>query len=490
MNLGFNPYPAYKSSGIQWLGDVPTRWGVRRLRTVADMRVSNVDKHTRDDEIPVRLCNYVDVYKNDRITEAMPFMNATASWGEIERFRLKGGDVLITKDSEAWDDIGVPSLVAESADDLLCGYHLALLRSFEDVLGAYLARVLQSKAVAYQFHVRANGVTRYGLTHAGIQSVQIPLPPLAEQLAIVRYLDYVDWRIRRYVAAKRRLIALLEEEKQAIVNRAVTRGLDPNVRLKPSGVEWLGDVPGHWDVGPVKRAFLSMDYGISASASDSGSIRLLTMGHLNDGRVIVPDDGGVDFVAPHLLLKSGDLLFNRTNSQELVGKVGLFVGHDTLVTFASYLVRMRPHPCHEPEYLNMALNGASFMSRSRREAIPSLHQSNLNPTRFGRIHIALPSKKEQSAILRSLQKETASLGVAIDSARRQIELVEEYRTRLIADVVTGKLDVRGMAAQLPDEADDQDPIEENDPLADGLPGDLYDIDESVEDSVLEQEVTA
>ena len=202
-------YLSYRPSGVEWLGDVPTHWEVRRLRTVAEMRVSNVDKHTREDEFPVRLCNYVDVYKNDRITEAVPFMNATASWDEIERFRLERNDVLITKDSESWDDIGVPALVTETADDLLCGYHLALLRPFEEVLGAYLALTLRSRVVAYQFHVSANGVTRYGLTHAGIQSVRIPFPPLPEQRAIVRYLDYVDRRIRRYVAAKRKLIALV-----------------------------------------------------------------------------------------------------------------------------------------------------------------------------------------------------------------------------------------------------------------------------------------
>ena len=349
---------------------------------------------------------------------------------------------------------------------------------------------MQSKTVAYQFHVRANGVTRYGLTHTGIQSVQIALPPLPEQRAIVRYLDYVDRRITRYVTSKRKLIALLEEEKQAIINRAVTRGLDPNVPLKSSGVEWLDDVPEHWKVGPVKRAFLSMDYGISESASNSGTIRLLTMGHLKNGHVMVPDDGGVGFVASHLLLEKGDLLFNRTNSQELVGKVGLFVGHDAPVTFASYLVRLRPHPSHEPEYLNMALNDASFISRARREAIPSLHQSNLNPTRFGRIHIALPSKEEQIAILRGIQKVTASLGTTIARARRQIELLQEYRTRLIADVVTGKLDVPEAAGQLPDETDDEDPIEESVPLAEGLDEDFYSTEELTEELAFEEEVTA
>ena len=489
MTTTLRPYPAYKPSGVPWLGGVPAHWHVRRLKTLAEMRVSNVDKHTKDGEFPVRLCNYVDVYKNDRITPDMPFMTATASRGEIQRFRLERDDVLITKDSEAWDDIGVPALVAETASDLLAGYHLALLRPFEATLGACLARTLESRAVAYQFHIGANGVTRFGLTHQGIQSIQLPLPPLSEQHAIVRYLDYVDRRIRRYVSAKRKLISLLEEEKEAVVNRAVTRGLDPNVRLKPSGVEWLGDVPEHWEVGPVKRTFLSMDYGISESASDSGTIRLLTMGHLKDGKVMVPNDGGVGSVAPDLLLQEGDLLFNRTNSQELVGKVGLFVGHHTPVTFASYLVRMRPHPSHEPEYLNMALNDASFISRARREAIPSLHQSNLNPTRFGRIHIALPPKEEQITILRTLREETESLGTIIARARRQIELVEEYRTRLIADVVTGKLDVREAAAQLPDEADDHDPVEDEDLLTDGIAAGLYDPDESVEELAMGSEMT-
>ena len=135
------PYPAYKDSGVPWLGEVPAHWEVRRLRNVADMRVSNVDKHIKEDEHSVRLCNYVDVYKNDYISEQMDFMQATATTEEIERFRLQRNDVLITKDSEAWDDIGVPALVTEPASDLISGYHLALLRPRSDkVTGAYLLK--------------------------------------------------------------------------------------------------------------------------------------------------------------------------------------------------------------------------------------------------------------------------------------------------------------------------------------------------------------
>ncbi|MGH8470742.1 MAG: restriction endonuclease subunit S, partial [Gammaproteobacteria bacterium] len=177
---GLKPYPAYKDSGVPWLGEVPGHWEVPRLRDAVDMRVSNVDKHTKEGELRVRLCNY----------------------------------------------------------------HLALLRPFRELMnGSYLLRAMQSPGVSYQFHVEANGVTRYGLSHAAIKSISLPLPPLPEQAAIVRFLDHADRRIRRYIRAKQKLIKLLEEQKQAIIHRAVTRGLDPSVRLKPSGVEWLGDVP-------------------------------------------------------------------------------------------------------------------------------------------------------------------------------------------------------------------------------------------------------
>ena len=320
------------------------------------------------------------------------------------------------------------------------------------VTGDYFHKAVRSKAYVPLLAQASDGVRigQWDLSQARMQEIPLFVPPLPEQAAIVHYLDHVNERIRRCVSGKQKLIRMLEEEKQAVIYRAVTRGLDPNVRLKRSGVEWLGDVPAHLEVGPVKRAFLSMNYGISESATDSDNIRLLTMAHLNDGQVNVPTNGGVDFVNPHLLLRKNDLLFNRTNSQELVGKVGLFTGHDFPVTFASYLVRMRPCPNHEPAYLNLVLNDSSFISRARREAIPSLHQSNLNPTRYGRLHVVLPPKQEQQTILRALRKETKDFRHAIRRTHRQIELLQEYRTRLVADVVTGKLDVRGLTERLPE----------------------------------------
>ena len=221
------PYPAYKPSGVGWLGEVPAHWEVRRLRNVADMRVSNVDKHVRENERSVQLCNYVDVYKNDYIDDQMGFMQATATTEEIERFRLERDDVLITKDSETWNDIAVPALVTEPASNLVSGYHLALLRPHSDIVaGSYLLRSLQSKSLAYQFHIEAKGVTRYGLSHACIKSVWLPLPPRSEQNTIVEYLDKATIDIGTSIADAQRQIDLLREYRTRLIADVVTGKLD------------------------------------------------------------------------------------------------------------------------------------------------------------------------------------------------------------------------------------------------------------------------
>ena len=484
MNTTPRPYPAYKPSGVPWLGDVPEHWKVRRLRTIAEMRVSNVDKHTRGDEIPVRLCNYVDVYKYDRITSTMPFMTATASRDEIERFRLEPGDVLITKDSETWDDIGVPALVAESAHDLLSGYHLALLRPTTEILGAYLARTLQSKEIAYQFHIRANGVTRFGLTHTGIKSVCIPLPPLPEQAAIVRYLDHADRRIRRYVSAKRKLIALLEEEKQAIVNQAVTRGLDPNVRLKPSGVEWLSDVPEHWETIRARFLFEEIDTR-STSGRETHLSMSQTLGlvpsHLVEQSLIS------DSYVGGKLCREGDLVLNR-----LKAHLGVFaLAKQSGVISPDYSV-FRERGSVKMDYFLKVLRLPALRTELRVRAKGIVEGFwRLYTEDFFDIRLPVPSSGEQQAIVEYLDKTTADVDTAITRARRQIELVQEYRTRLIADVVTGKLDVREAAAQLPDESDEEGPIDRDGLVLDNMDDGSSDVSQLLEEEqAMEREVTA
>ena len=436
------PYTACRPSGVPCLGDVPAHWDVRRLRTVADMRVSNVDKHVSEGELPVRLCNYVDVYKNDHITHEIAFMRATASTDEVERFRLKRGDVLITKDSETWDDIGVPALVTESADDLVCGYHLALLRPSKEILGAYLARALQTGGVARQFHVRANGVTRYGLTQAGIQSVQVPLPPPDEQAAIVGYLDADDQRIRAYVSAKERLIALLEEERQAVIQRAVTRGLDPNVKLKSSRVEWLGDMPEHWEVGRLK-AVSEIRYGLGQPPRESATglplIRAtnVSRGHIAEKDLLRVDPADVP-VGRDAFLREKEIIVVRSGAYTADSAIipreytGSVTGYDMVVNVTGAI----------PEFIAAALLSKYLRDDQLIVASNRAAQPHLNAEELGAAFILLPPLLEQGSIVQHLERVNTDIDTGVSLARRQIELMEEYRTRLIAEVVTGKLDVR------------------------------------------------
>ena len=220
-------YPAYKDSGVEWLGQVPEHWEIRRLRTIADIIFSNVDKHTKDDEIPVRLCNYVDVYKNEKISQNISFMKATASSSEIDRFLLKLDDVIITKDSEDWTDIGVPALVEYVANDLICAYHLALLRPSSNLLiGGYLLRSLQANIIAYQLYVSANGITRYGLTQNSVKDILTPLPPKNEQKKIALYLEKETERIDKSIEFDRQAIVTLKEYKTRLIADVVTGKVD------------------------------------------------------------------------------------------------------------------------------------------------------------------------------------------------------------------------------------------------------------------------
>ena len=443
-------YKEYADREVQWLGYLPSHWEARRLGTIAEMRVSNVDKHSKEEELPVRLCNYVDVYKNDHISRDMPFMRATASTEEIDRFRLHKYDVLITKDSETWEDIGVPALVTEPADDLISGYHLALLRTKGDILGPYLSRTLQSRGVAHQFHIAANGVTRYGLTHNGIRSVVLPIPPLDEQAAIVRHLDDAEQRIRAYVSAKDRLIALLEEERQAVIHQAVTRGLDPNVRLKPSGVEWLDDVPEHWEVVQLGRIG-SFSKGSGGTKDDEvpkgipciryGDLYTTHKFFVDHTRSFIPKEKSDQYTP----IKRGDVLF--PGSGETIEEIGKSAVNllDAPVYCGGDLIIFRPSLPMDPKFSGYVLDTPiSQDQKSRMGRGVSIMHIYSNQLKY--LWLALPPTEEQGAVAEHIDRVTSDIDATMERARRQIELMEEYRTRLIADVVTGKIDIQNAKA--------------------------------------------
>ena len=243
----YRKYPVYKDSGVEWLGEVPKHWEVKRLRFVANPKNSNVDKKKYEGQLEVSLCNYTNVYYNETITPKLEFMLSTASGLEVEAFTLLAGDVIITKDSESADDIGIPAYVPQDLPGVVCGYHLTMLRS-HGVEGEFLFRLLQSQSTKAYFFVEVSGVTRFGLGQNAINNILVPLPTREEQRLLCAWMNRETIRIDALVSKKTRFIELLREKRQALITHAVTKGLDPNVKMKDSGVEWLGEVPEHWEI--------------------------------------------------------------------------------------------------------------------------------------------------------------------------------------------------------------------------------------------------
>jgi len=234
-----DPTSAIKASG----------WKERKLKFVSVVRTSNVDKHIIDGETPVGLCNYTDVYYNEKITSALSFMQGSATEDELDRFRLKEGQVLLTKDSESWEDIAVPAYVAETMPAVLCGYHLAIIEPEENQLdGQFVFWIAQSPVLNDQFKLSAKGVTRFGLSQHALKNASIKVPPLFYQQKTATFLDRKTAEIDTLIDKKRRLLDRLAEKRTALITRAVTKGLDPDVPMKDSGIEWLGEVPEHWEV--------------------------------------------------------------------------------------------------------------------------------------------------------------------------------------------------------------------------------------------------
>ena len=462
MNFPMTEYESGYSLSPNWLTVLPGHWRTGRLTMLVDLRTSNVDKKTYASELPVKLCNYVDVYKNSRITNSLPFMTATASDHEIERFRLNVGDVLVTKDSEAWNDIGVPSLVTEVADDLVCGYHLALLRPNDELSGPYLYWALNSGDIAHQFHVQANGVTRYGLANPAFQSVRLPLPPLPEQRAIAKYLDYMDRRIQRYIEAKEGLIGLLEEQKRVVINEAVTRGLDPDVRLKASGVEWLGDVPAHWEVRRLKFLATKFGSGVTprggAAVYKETGIPLLRSQNVHfdglrlDGVARIDPELHDELSASHVM--GGDVLLNVTGAS--IGRTCAVPEGFEDGNVNQHVCIIRPRRDAISSAFLTAFLSTSFIQRRIRNELGGASREGLTLQSIRDFEVLVPPLDEQHRINDYIQERSSeSLGMC-SRTLKQIELIKEYRTRLIADVVTGKLDVREAAAELGDEMDEDE----------------------------------
>ena len=479
------PYPSYRPSGVPWLGDVPVHWEVWRGKAI--LRPVDVRSETGDEELlTVSAQRGVVPRKSANVTmfKAESYVGYKLCWP---------GDLVINS-LWAWaHGLGV------SLHHGIVSSAYGVYRPLPRANARFIHLLVRSVPFQWELQVRSKGiwVSRLQLTDESFLEAPFPLPPLPEQAAIVRYLDHADRRIRRYVSAKRKLIALLEEEKQAIVNQAVTRGLDPNVRLKPSGVEWLGDVPEHWEVrrlgqvADLATGFPFKSVGFTDAADDIPLLRGVNVapGRLRWDNVVrwSKDDRGM---FAEYEMQPGDIVLGMDRPIIEHGiRVASVTEADVPTLLLQRVARIRPSPELTSAFTFLLLTDRRFADYLE-PIFTGISVPHASPEQIRSYQVALPNVQEQAAIVDHVGMISRSIQLTTHSARRQIELLREYRTRLIADVVTGKLDVREAAAQLPDETDDQDPIEESGPLADGMDEALYDIDESAEELAIESEVSA
>ena len=351
-----------------------------------------------------------------------------------------------------------------------CGGDVILFRPDIEIDARFSGYAIDCSQSQYQKSCMGRGITIMHIYGDELKRLWVGVPPLPEQAAIVRYLDRVDRRIRCYVAAKRKLVALMEEEKQAVVTRAVTRGLDPNARLKPSGVEWLGDVPEHWEVRRLKT-ICGMKSGEGITAESIEAIGAYPVYGGNGLRGYVSSythDGGFALIGRQGAL-CGNVHIARGQfwASEHAVVAALDVGHD-IDWFGAILTAMN-------------LNQYSIAAA----------QPGLAVERVLNLHLPVPPKLEQKNVANHIGVATVGIDAGIARARRQIQLLEEYRTRLIADVVTGKLDVREAAAQLVEEDDEVDPIDEGAIMLDNMDGGSFDESQPTEEELaIESEVGA
>ncbi len=427
---------------LDWFPELPAGWHCKPLKAICDYRVSNVDKVPADGELPVRLCNYTDVYHNEFIRLDMDLMQTTATQAEIDRFGLAVDDVVITKDSETWDDIGVPAMIAESAPDLVCGYHLAMIRpNASAVDGRYLFRCLQARPMQFQFERTATGVTRFGLGVDAIGRLYLPVPPLAHQRAIAAFLDRETAKIDAMIAAKQRLLDLLAEKRRALITHAVTRGLKADVHMKDSGVEWIGQLPCHWSVIPLKYGFEHVGSGTTPSTSSpeyyGGDTPWVTTSELRENIVrSTAKHVTRDALRDHTSLRlypPGSLLFAMYGAT--IGRVAL-LGVEATVNQA-VCVFSRPTRL-DPTFASISLQAC-------REYLIELAtgggQPNLNGEKIANHKVACPPLDEQQKIVNILGQRLCDLDSITDRLQRTVTLGRERRAALIAAAVTGVLEM-------------------------------------------------
>lgn len=402
-----------------------------RLGSLAEVTVSNVDKHSVDGQPIVRLCNYTDVYYQHALDQNREYMVATASPDQIQKFRLQVDDVVITKDSETADDIGIPALITETADDFVCGYHLAILRpNPQKTDGRYLNWVLQSDDLKVQFENIAFGVTRVGLKTGRIKTLEIPVPGgQSAQARVADYLDRETATIDALIEKQRALVGALRERRSAAIEHALEAAADRGLLLK--------------------RLVSRVDQGISpdtSSATGLEDIWVLKSGASNDGffneEASKPVPASVT-VPLGIELHEGDLVVSRASgSPRLVGSAAIVGQLSRRLVLSDKNFRLVPSQNVWARYLYWALNSQIYREQVLRSISGAEGLANNLPlSKLMNFTVPVPPLPEQREIADHLDRETAKIDALIAKAERFIELAQERRAALITAAVTGQIEI-------------------------------------------------
>ena len=441
-------YPKVKDSGIEWIKTIPENWNVKRLKFTTKFDLSTVDRHEYDNEEQVSICHYPQVYHNEIISLKTELPQGTCTQKELEKFRLKKDDVLITKDSETPDDIGVPVYIQDDFKKAVCGYHIAQLSTGKNqILGSFLFRFIQSDFVNAYFETEANGITRFGLGRDSIKSLKIILPSILEQKSISVFLGKNVSIINEQISNNQKLIELLKEKRKAVIKQAITKGLDPTVSMKDSEVKWIGNTPELWKIAQL-RFFGKFVSGTGFPHEDQGKIfgdyPFFKVADTNEKDNEIYMNNSENWISEEIRIKlkakiapKNSILFPKIGAVLLKNKRRILT---TESIFDNNMMAFYPYSKQFKfwYYLFLLIDFKEIVNPG---PVPSLSDDKLKEFR-----IIVPSETEQKIILDFLDIETSKIDLLMINLKNIIEKLQKYRQALISSTVTGKIDVRETVA--------------------------------------------
>ncbi len=437
--MKYPAYPKYKKSGVEWLGDVPEHWEVKRLKYQVSINDETYPETTDPDfELVYVDISSVDAVKGIINKEPMTFDNAPSRARRI----VRDGDTII---STVRTYLKAIAPIEKPENNLTASTGFAVVRP-RSIDKKFLSKILIVPYFVEEIVSRSVGVSYPAINASEIGLIQVPLPPLSEQQALADFLDRETGRIDELIGKKQKLIELLKEKRTALISRIVTKGLNPKVKMKPSGVDWLGDVPEHWEIKRLKYILQEpLKYGANEAAElddpelprfvritdvdESGNLRDETFRSL-------PEE-----IAKPFLLDEGDLLFARSGAT--VGKTFFYRKTWGRAAYAGYLIRARlKKSIAYPDYINF-ITKSSFYSQWISSILIQATIQNVSAEKYASYMIPFPSIQEQQAIAEFLDRETAKIDILIMKVETIIEKLKEYRTALISAAVTGKINILG-----------------------------------------------